>query len=193
MVKIKCCGMTNLIDCRAAIDLGADYIGFVFYKKSARYIAPETVSGIMERIRGEIRTVGVFVEEPEEQVERIMSFCGLDYAQVYSMSTQVEKRIVVYPIDNCIPEVSYNGLVLFDSFSRGFGGSGKSFDYNLLERHPALKRAFIAGGIKEGNVFQALRLDPYGIDLVSSLEEAKGRKDHTKMKSFIQKVRSYYI
>jgi phosphoribosylanthranilate isomerase len=92
-----------------------------------------------------------------------------------------------------LPEVAANDLILFDSYSEGFGGSGTLFDVNLLKGHSALGRAFIAGGIDEGNVYRALDLKPFGIDLVSSVEKQKGKKDPFKMERFVKKVRSYQI
>jgi len=192
MVNIKICGMTNLEDCQTAIDLGVDFIGFVFYKKSARYVAPEKVREIVEKINGKAKTVGVFVEESEDKIDRLVDFCHLDFAQVYNGSAK-DNRISVYRVKDSLPEVATNGLVLFDNYSEGFGGSGTPFDVNLLKDHVALGRAFIAGGIDEGNVHHALALKPFGIDFVSSVEKEKGKKDPFKIERLVRKVRSYQI
>ncbi len=184
--------MTNFEDCQAAVDLGVDFIGFVFYKKSARYVVPETVREISERMNKKVKTVGVFVEETEDEIDRLVDFCHLDFAQVYGRSVK-DSRICVYRIRDAVPEVVPEGLVLFDSYSKEFGGSGISFDISLLKDHSALGRAFIAGGIDEDNVYQALALKPFGIDLVSAVEREKGKKDITKMQHFVKKVRSYQI
>ena len=100
MVKIKICGMTNLEDCQTAIDLGVDFIGFVFYKKSARYVAPEMVREISERINEKAKTVGVFVEETEDEIDRLIDFCHLDFAQVYNSPNGPHgaNRICVYRV-----------------------------------------------------------------------------------------------
>ena len=192
MVKVKICGMTNLEDCLAAVDLGVDFIGFVFYKQSRRYVAPERVRDISEKINGRVKTVGVFVEETENEIDRLVDFCHLDFAQVYNQSVK-DNRINVYRVKESVPEVAETGLVLFDSHSKGFGGSGIPFDINLLKGHSTLERAFMAGGIDEGNVYHALGLKPFGIDLVSAVEKEKGKKDLFKMEHFIKKVRSYRI
>jgi phosphoribosylanthranilate isomerase len=184
--------MTNLEDCLAAIDLGVDFIGFVFHKKSVRYVTPEMVREIVEKINGKAKTVGVFVEETEDEIDRLLDFCHLDFAQVYNQSVK-NNRISVYRVKDHLPKVSANGLVLFDSYSEGFGGSGTPFDVSLLKDHSALGRAFIAGGIDEGNVYGALELKPFGIDLVSSAEKEKGKKDPFKMERLVKKVRSYQI
>jgi phosphoribosylanthranilate isomerase len=190
MVKIKFCGMTNLEDCQVAIDLGVDFLGFVFYRESKRYVPPERVRGIAEMVSGRVKTVGVFVEETENEIDRMVDFCHLDFAQVYGRAAR-DNRISVYRIKDRAPDVVREGLVLFDSCSTGFGGSGVPFDIDLLEGHNALKRAFVAGGIDEDNVYRALALRPFGVDLVSAVESEKGKKDLLKMERFVKKVRSY--
>ncbi|MBP1750862.1 MAG: hypothetical protein H6Q52_3401 [Deltaproteobacteria bacterium] len=192
MVNIKICGMTSMEDCLAAARLGADFIGFVFYRKSPRYIAPGAVRTLIERLDGKVKTVGVFVEGPECDIETVMDFCGLDYAQVYN-GRSGPRRIPVYAVDDHIPEVAGDGLILFDSYSPGFGGSGASFDTRLLAGHSALCRAFIAGGINEENVEEVLALNPFGVDFVSSVERYKGKKDLFKMERLVNKIRSCEI
>jgi phosphoribosylanthranilate isomerase len=191
--KVKFCGMTNLDDCLAAIDLGVDFIGFVFYEKSARCVKPLVVQAITERIGGQVKTVGVFVDQKEDEINRLLAFCGLDFAQVYRPTDGIENRITVYRVKDKAPEVDEGGLVLFDSHTEGFGGSGASFDLGLLGGHPALKRAFVAGGIGEHNVSGALQLEPFGIDLVSSIEAKKGKKERLKMKNLMDRVRSFKL
>lgn len=190
MVKIKICGMTNLEDCLVAIDLGVDFIGFVFYKESRRYIKPESVRAIAERLDGNIKTVGVFVEETEEEINEFMEFCKLDFAQVYNGKSGPD-RISVYRVDGSIPDVTADGLILFDSYTSSFGGSGTSFDLGLLKNHDALGKAFIAGGINEKNIGSILALKPFGVDFVSSVEMYKGKKDLLKMSYLVNKIRSY--
>jgi phosphoribosylanthranilate isomerase len=194
MVKIKCCGMTNLDDCRCADALGVDFIGFVFYKKSRRFARPETVRRITGMLRKEVSTVGVFVEENDREIERILDDCGLDFAQVYRASL-LPATIRAFRINGrMIEPVPPQGLCLFDSYSEDIGGSGQPFDLALLPRQSGLLgRAFIAGGIDEQNVGSVLRLKPFGIDLVSSLEAHPGKKDRRKMERFVKTVRSFVI
>jgi phosphoribosylanthranilate isomerase len=192
MVKVKFCGMTNLDDCIAAVDLSVDFIGFVFYRKSKRYIEPENAKGIIEKLGGKVKTVGVFVEESEEEIKQILNYCRLDFAQTYK-EVNVKNSILVYRVKDKLPDDVADGLVLFDSYTDEFGGSGLSFDVRLLKNHHALNRAFIAGGINEHNVYEALTLKPFGIDLVSSIEKYRGKKDISKMENFVKKVRSVEI
>lgn len=192
MVKIKICGMTNIDDCLAAVDLGVDFIGFVFYSKSPRYVTPQAVQAMVGRLGRSVKTVGVFVEGPDDNIDRVMDLCGLDYAQIYT-GRAGPRRIKVYRVGTCVPEVAGHGLILFDSCSHGLGGSGTSFDRKLLENHDALDRAFIAGGVSEKNVEDVLALNPFGVDLVSSVEKRKGKKDLFKMERLVDRIRSYVL
>jgi phosphoribosylanthranilate isomerase len=192
MVKIKFCGMTNLYDCMAAIDLSVDFIGFVFYMKSKRYVEPKKVRKIIEKLDGKIKTVGVFVEETENEIKEICNYCNLNFAQVYS-GANVENRISVYRVKDRLPDVVADGLILFDSHTNGFGGSGIPFNVKLLKDYPALNRAFIAGGLNEENIYDVLQLKPFGIDLAGSIEKYSGKKDVVKMKNLVKKVRSLEI
>jgi phosphoribosylanthranilate isomerase len=192
MVKIKFCGMTNLDDCRRAVDLGVDFVGFVFYRKSRRAVNPAAVRRIVEKLEGGATTVGVFVEEGDRVIEEIVGYCGLDYAQVYRPSA-LPNAIRALRVGQGRPDAPGDGLVLFDSDTKGFGGSGRSFDLGLLKDCDALGRAFIAGGIDESNVEKALRMAPFGIDLVSSIEASPGRKERLKMEKFVEKVRAFRL
>lgn len=194
MVKVKFCGMTDLDDCRKAVDLSVDFIGFVFYEKSPRYITPPTCRQIVETLDGKIGTVGVFVEQDDSEIREIVNRCRLDYAQVYRKTT-IENHIRVVRIANELPEElpDIHNLVLFDSYSDGYGGSGKSFDSRILQGCGLLDRAFVAGGVNADNVQDILKLRPYGIDLVSSIEARKGKKDHRKMEQFMKRVRSFSL
>jgi phosphoribosylanthranilate isomerase len=190
MVRIKFCGTTNLDDCKKAVELGVDYVGFVFYKKSSRYVAPQRVKRIVEKLNGGITTVGVFVEESDAQIAELVGYCGLDLAQVYRPAS-LPNAITAIRIAERLPEIPPGeGLVLFDAYTDGFGGAGRSFNFSLLEGCAALARAFVAGGIGEHNVLDVLRLQPFGIDLVSSVETYRGKKDHGKMERLVKKVRS---
>jgi phosphoribosylanthranilate isomerase len=191
MVRIKLCGMTNLDDCKKAMELGVDYVGFVFYKKSSRYVTPARVKRIVQKLNGGITTVGVFVDEGDEEIAELVGYCGLDLAQVYRPSG-LPTAITAIRIAERLPEIpSGEGFVLFDTYTGGFGGAGRSFDFRVLEGCNALARAFVAGGIGEHNVLDVLRLQPFGIDLVSSVETYRGKKDHGKMERFIKTVRSF--
>jgi len=191
MVKIKVCGMTNLDDCLKAQELAIDFLGFVFYVRSKRCVTPQQVREITAELRPPVRTIGVFVEEGDEEIGRIIDYCRLDLAQVYRESA-LPNAIRAFRIADRLPRtLPREGLMLFDSYTDGFGGSGHAFDRGLLSRGAFLDRAFIAGGISEQNVGDVLSLTPFGLDLVSSLEACPGKKDHDKMERFVRQVRSF--
>ncbi len=188
MAKIKFCGMTNLDDCRAAVDLGVDFVGFVFYKGSKRAMTYDGARRIIEKLDGKISTVGVFVEEDDDDISSAAAFCSLDFLQVYRASA-CSNTIRAFPVGDALPDVPAEGLLLFDSAT---GGSGKVFDHALLKGDAALSRAFVAGGVGESNVDEVLRMAPFGVDLVSSIEAIPGRKDYRKMERFVKKVRGFH-
>lgn len=192
MVRIKFCGMTNLDDCLAAIDLSVDLVGFVFYDRSPRYIMPGRARKISRRLDGQVKKVGVFVEEDDGEIAEVMEYCGLDFAQVYRAS-QLPNTICAYRIRDRLPEELSTGLVLFDRYSEGFGGSGRAFDLGLLDNCQEVNRAFIAGGLNERNVESVLRFTPFGVDVASGVEAYPGKKDYRRMARFTEKVRGYTI
>jgi phosphoribosylanthranilate isomerase len=194
MVKVKFCGMTNIDDCKKAMDLSVDFVGFVFYEKSPRYITPSKVRQIVEKLDGKVSTVGVFVEQDDSEIGDVMEYCHLGYAQVYR-EIVLSNRIRVVRIADKLPDElpDDEGFILFDSYSEGYGGSGMPFDFRVLQGCEMLNRAFIAGGVNIDNVQDILRLKPFGIDLVSSIETHKGKKDHQKMEQFMKTVRSFSL
>ncbi len=187
-MKVKFCGMTNYEDVKNAIDLGVDFVGFVFFKKSKRYISFEEAKGIVDKVKGKIETVGVFYGYDSKTVFEGFRFCRLDYAQVYEYVKGIP-TIRVYRINDRLPEEVQNGLVLFDAYTEKGGGVGKSFDWGLLRSFPYKDRLFVAGGVNANNVGFLKNLGVFGVDLVSFVEEYPGRKSFSKMKEFMEVVR----
>ncbi|AEA34520.1 phosphoribosylanthranilate isomerase [Hippea maritima] len=188
-MKVKFCGMTNYDDVKAAIELGVDFIGFVFYPKSKRFISFEEAKRITERIKGEVKTVGIFVNQNEDQIKKAVDFLGLDYAQVY-VDVGVKNTIRVYRIKDKLPEVRKEGLLLFDAYTEKIGGAAKSFNWDMLKGFKDKDRLFVAGGINAENVQKIKSLDLFGVDLVSGIEAYPGKKDISKMKEFLEVARS---
>ncbi|MCX7857795.1 MAG: phosphoribosylanthranilate isomerase [Deltaproteobacteria bacterium] len=193
MVKVKICGITNLEDALSACELGADAIGFVFYKKSKRFIEPKEARKIIERIPTFITTVGVFVEEDEKEILSIMKDTGLDRAQIYK-DLKLDKRIVIRVIrvkdERDILDIEGTQYFpLLDSYTETYGGEGIRFDWSLVKK---VKRDFIlAGGINLQNIDEALQLRPYGIDICSGIEERPGKKDIKKMEELFKRIKHY--
>jgi len=188
-MKVKFCGMTNVEDVMYAVELGVDFVGFVFYPRSPRFVEYKTVRDILKQTGGAVKSVGVFVNNPESEIRWAMEYCGLDYAQVYS-DIPIERTIRVYRIKDKLPDkVKEDGLILFDSYSNSIGGSGKQFNLALLKNFNQKDRLFVAGGVSLKNIERIAKLGVFGVDLVSSVELFPGKKDPVKMREFILAVR----
>jgi len=202
-VKVKICGITNLRDARAAVAAGADFLGFVFYKKSPRYIPPPKARRLIARLPRTVRKIGVFVNEDKERVKAIVSACGLDMAQLHGTETPAYvKALKGYRV---IKAVRVRGrrsledldryradLFLLDTFRKGrFGGTGKRFAWKVLAYLKKKKaKTIVSGGLTPENVDELLRVfQPYGVDVSSGVEKAPGRKDRRLIKKFIYQVK----
>ena len=201
---IKICGITNLEDAGNAVSYGADALGFIF-AKSPRRIDPETAKRIIADIRGKAASVGVFVNESIERVNEIAKYCGLDAVQLhgdedpdYCSNIKVDKVIKAFRIKDeaSLKNIKgYNTLFayLLDTFSReGYGGTGKTFDWNIAVKAKALgKPIILAGGLKPDNIGEAIKaVRPYGVDISSSIESGPGKKDAGLMKRLIEEIKA---
>jgi phosphoribosylanthranilate isomerase len=194
---LKICGITSQDDADAAIEGGANAIGFNFYPRSPRYVTPERAAAIATAAG--VRRVGVFVNEPPERVEEIGRAVVLDVAQLHGEETPddypqgmaVWKAARVAPgfdlrrFENCPAEA----LVLDGPAGELYGGAGKSFDWKLVG--VSAWRIVLAGGLDASNVAQAVMLvRPWGVDACSRIESAPGKKDHKKMNEFLQAAKA---
>jgi len=204
LVRIKICGITNLEDALAGFFAGADALGFVFYKKSPRYIDPRQAANLARILPKKIKRVGVFVDEKVSRVRRIARLCGLDMLQFHGQESpeyckkfKTDKVIKVFRINKKedLEGVSkYKTFAyLFDSFSKTkLGGTGKKFNWKILAQTARMKPVvFVSGGLTAGNIKQAVKLlKPDWVDVSSSLELKPGKKDHKKIQKFVQAARS---
>jgi phosphoribosylanthranilate isomerase len=201
-VKVKICGMTNLKDVKVAVDGGVDAVGFIFYKKSPRSVTMQAVREIVLELPPFVDSVGVFVNETAEQINKIADHCKLDRVQLHGdespafckkIRRRVIKAIRVKDIQSLKKLSDYPvSSFLLDTFSEDqYGGTGKVFDWNLA--YPAKKYGpiILAGGLTPINVHQAIqRIQPYGVDVCSGVESQPGIKDHKKMKAFLKNVKA---
>ena len=198
MTKIKLCGLTRPEDIAAANALKPEYIGFVFAPKSRRAVSREKAAGLRAQLSPEIQTVGVFVNEAPETVARLLNEDLLDIAQLHGQEDAAYlarlRGLTGKPLWQAFRAETAAGLaaaarstadmVLLDS---GAGGTGKVFDWALLEN---FKRDYLlAGGLGPENAADAVeRLHPYAVDVSSGIETA-GKKDEQKMAAFVAAVR----
>ncbi len=200
IVKVKICGLTNYDDASAAMDMGADLLGFNFYPKSPRYISPEQAAKIINKLPGFMDIVGVFVNEPAEKIHEIRSICPLNWVQLHgdedpqfcsdfrSHNVKVMKAIRVKDQGDVErAEDFFTDAILLDAFDPNkYGGTGISFDWNIVGH--INKRIFLAGGINPDNAAKAVELGVYGIDICSGIEASPGKKDKKLMKKLFENV-----
>ena len=200
MLKVKICGIKTVEAAIEADRNGADLIGFIFYRKSSRFINPFKAAEIAKYVK--CKKVGVFVDESAGTINGIIRLVGLDYVQLHgNEDAKFASKIRRVPI---IKAWRYNDeldtrevnnypcdIVLLDSFVKErVGGTGKTFDWHKasLETRKITKPFFIAGGISKQNVHEVIDIfRPYGIDLSGSLE-IKGAKSINKIREFMASV-----
>ena len=214
MTLVKICGVTSLDDARAALDAGADMLGFNFYRQSPRFIEPIAVRKILESLRSERRdepvtAVGVFVNEPSpDAVMEFVAAAGLDAVQLHGdESVEFCQRLrkllsgkslikVLRVIGRFTPtetEAYDADAIMLDSFHGEMrGGTGHVFDWAIARSvRDSVPRLFLAGGLSPENVARAIaQVQPYAVDACSSLESSPGQKDVERMKAFVQAVRN---
>ena len=197
-VKVKVCGMTSLKDALVAVEGGADAVGFIFYKKSPRSVTMKTVREIVLELPPFVDTVGVFVDETAEQINKIADYCNLDIIQLHgdespTFCKKIRRKVIkAFRIKDMqsvkkISNFQVSGFLL-DTFSENLhGGTGKVFDWNLALPAKKFGPVIMAGGLTPNNVQQAVRqIRPYGVDVCSGVESEPGIKDHKKVRAFLK-------
>lgn len=203
MTRIKICGITNKTDTINASKLDVDMLGFVFYKKSKRYVEPKVVRDIVNELPPFIAKVGVFVDEDKNNVSEIAQECSLDMLQFHGDESpgycdnfeDFYKIIKAFRIKdkNSLKGINdYNvDFYMLDTYSAGSaGGTGKKFDWKIISGFEFLRPVILSGGLTPANVKQAIdKVSPYGVDVSSGIEKSPGKKDLNLMKKFVEKVR----
>jgi phosphoribosylanthranilate isomerase len=192
---VKICGITNREDAQAAVDGGVTALGFIFYAKSLRYIAPQDAAKIIERLPAGIWKVGVFVNVKPAELARIRKAAGLDIVQLQGDETPAdlpaEGRVwkalhVDGPLNTARMDAYRAEAFLLDTPSEGdYGGTGRTFDWTKATGTG--RRIVLAGGLDAENVRAAIeQVRPWGVDACSRLESSPGRKDHVKVARFLK-------
>jgi len=211
MTRTKICGIREEVHALAAVEAGADFIGFVF-APTRRQVSPAKAREIVDTVKkssSAIKPVGVFVDTPASEVNRIADFCGLDWVQLSGNESWEYCRQIARPIIKAIrigqqlrEEINaeltvglktlspQRFITLLDSQVEGkYGGTGITFNWRLAQQVAKEFPVIIAGGLNPENVAQAIEMaTPWGVD-VSSGVETDGTKDIAKIKAFIEAVR----
>ncbi|MHC4603930.1 MAG: phosphoribosylanthranilate isomerase [Planctomycetota bacterium] len=201
IVKVKICGITNYEDAAAAVDMGADLLGFNFYPKSPRFVSQQKAMDIISKLPGFIDTVGVFVNASFEQIQETINQCQLNWVQLHgdedpqfcqlflSLNVKTMKALRVKDRNDIQQaENFFTDAILLDAFNpEKYGGTGLTFDWNIVGHIG--KRVFLAGGINPDNAPEAIKLGVYGIDDCSGIEAEPGKKEHKKMKKLFENIR----
>jgi phosphoribosylanthranilate isomerase len=201
MVRIKICGITNLEDALAAVDYGADALGFIFVQESPRFILPEKAKEIISYLPPFVTTVGVFVNEVPGKIMETAGFTGIDVVQMHgdepphecSVWHRVIKAFRVRDFTDLKPLEKYKcSAFLLDTYSpESFGGTGQIFNWDIAVEAKRFGRIILSGGLNLDNIEKAIRwVRPYAVDVSSGIEEEKGKKDLKKMKAFIEKAKT---
>lgn len=202
MVRVKICGITNLEDAKLAIDLGADALGFNFYKRSPRYLEPAKAKPVIEALPPLVSLVGVFVDEfSPERILNITHAIGISSVQLHGIeSPEYVKKLSEVRIikafrvgdDFDINQLAaYRvGAYLLDAYdSVQVGGTGKTFNWELAVAAKALGRVILAGGLAPENVYDAIvRVRPYAIDICSGVESEPGKKERGRMEALFREI-----
>lgn len=202
MTVVKICGITNLEDALAAVDAGADALGFNFYKPSPRYITPQNARAIVEQLPASVLTVAVFVNEPS--AKEIASEAGIkalqlhgdepfDYCRELAKDRYVIKTVsVADDLDlGMVQSYEVQAIMLDTKDMVQRGGTGRVFDWSIARRaNEVVTELFLAGGLAPENIEEAIEIvRPYAVDACSSLEVVPGKKNHERMRAFVEKAR----
>lgn len=197
MTKIKLCGITRLCDIEAVNELKPEYIGFVFAKKSKRYVAPEVAEQLRRKLSHEIQAVGVFVDESVQQVAKLLREHVIDIAQLHGSEDddyiRTLRELTSQPIIKAFRIKEESDLDAIEACSADYvlldsgAGCGETFEWRLIKN---IKRPFfLAGGLDASNANRAVHeIHPYAVDVSSGIE-TNGFKDKEKMRIFVTAVR----
>jgi len=200
--RIKICGITNLADAVVAVEAGADALGFIFYEKSPRFVALAQAAQISKQLPAFMMRVGVFVNAPGESIREAIGAAGLTMLQFHGeeppafcgqFGLMSMKAFRMRDAGTLNEMAAYQtDAWLLDAFSTAtLGGTGQTFDWDLaIEAQKLGRPIFLSGGLTAENVAEAVRrVHPFGVDVSSGVETAPGKKDHNKIKAFIEAVK----
>jgi phosphoribosylanthranilate isomerase len=197
-VKVKICGMRNLESAIAAIDAGADFLGFIFVPHSRRYIDPKDAKKIIEKIKGRVKIVGVFQDGEVEELNKTSDLLNLDFVQLHGeededfmrqISRKIIKKFIIptdLPVGDSLPLARNDNYFLLD---RVMQGKGTMVDLETARKFSQQFPIFFAGGLTPENVAEVVRkVKPFAVDVAGGIETS-GIADTNKIRQFILKAK----
>jgi phosphoribosylanthranilate isomerase len=205
-MKLKVCGMRDVENIKALVELKPDFIGFIFYDKSPRFVGNDADVELINSIPREIKKVGVFVNATVDYILQNVRKYGLNYVQLHGnemadfcrnlrlkgvniiKAFRVDNDFVFGQVNNYKPHVDF---FLFDAKGDGYGGNGVAFDWSILKKYDNQKPYFLAGGISLENldVLETIIPQPYAMDVNSKFEIEPAIKDIEKLEELLDKIR----
>ena len=197
---VKICGITRLEDAQAAVSAGANALGFVFWPKSPRYVDPARAREIVATLPESVNAVGVFVDQPADEVNEIADVVGLGAVQLHGGENQDYVRAMTRPVMKAVAVDGANppqvdawppsvGVLLDVHDPVKKGGTGKTVDWAMAAEVAKRRQVVLAGGLTPENVGEAIaRVQPFGIDVSSGVESEPGIKDHGRLKALFEAV-----
>ena len=196
MVRVKICGICDFDAAQAAVEAGADLLGFHFCS-SDRHVNPEEAKAIVDALAVRPKIVGVFIDQDASEVRQIADFVGLDMLQLhgseepgFDAGRPVLKVLKIR--EGQVPDAAaWPDPIMLDSWSIDQrGGTGRAWDWELARELLMTRKVFIAGGLEPGNVGKVVsEFKPYGVDVSSGVEASVRVKDHNKVRAFVHAVR----
>ncbi len=205
-MKLKVCGMRDAENIKALVELKPDFIGFIFYDKSPRFVGNNLDVELIQSIPREIRKVGVFVNATVDYILQNVKKYNLQYVQLHGNETpdfckslrlkgvniikafRLDESFIFSQLNNYKPHVDF---FLFDAKGEGYGGNGVTFDWTILKKYDNQKPYFLAGGISLDNLDELAGITPkpYAFDVNSKFEVSPGVKDIEKIEELVKKMR----
>ncbi len=202
MIPVKICGLTTAGDARYAVSLGAAALGFIFYAPSPRFIAPGQARIIASVLDHPIRKVGVFVNTPPDMINTIVELVGLDLVQLSGNETPQDCRGISVPViktlhvglayDPTVAQAYDVHAFLLDTSQMGsYGGTGRIFDWNLVDRDLFYRPLILSGGLNSDNILDGIKaIRPQAVDVCSGVEASPGVKDWERMKLLFEVLKT---
>ncbi len=204
MIRVKICGITRLEDAITASSLGVDALGFIFYQKSKRYIAPADAAALIRRIPPFVSTVGVFVNASLDDICSVAGLTGIGAIQLHGdeppeFCRQCPGRVIkAFRVSadfrlSTIRQYTNISAFLLDTWDESLhGGTGRPMDWSIAAKAAQFGNLILAGGLNPSNLAEAIEtVSPYGVDLNSGIEVMPGQKNPQKMRQALEIVRGF--